>query len=519
MKKFRVFLALLLSALMLFGMAPLALAEETTEEPAAVEPLDFSEDMTGQLVIIHTNDSHARVDDNMGFSSVAALKAAYKKAGATVLLLDAGDTLHGKPMFNLSKGESAVEILNAAGYDAMAPGNHDFHYGAAQLKKLSAKMDFPLLAANVTRKGAAYFKTNVVIERDGLKIGIFGLATPETAYKTNPLNVEGLKFEAPIATARKQVRELQKKDVDYIIALCHLGLEGEYTTEKLAKAITGIDVIIDGHSHSVLEEGLVVKGTLIASTGEYIEKIGVVTITADGKASAQLVSAEQFSGKDAAVDKLINGLKKKTDDLLNVVVGSTSVDLDGERENVRTRETNLGNLIADAMLDATGADVAMNNGGGIRMTIPQGKITKAQILEVLPFSNYVVLKEVSGKDILTIMEMGIALYPEAAGGFPQVAGIRFEYDSSRAAGKRIVNAWIGGEKLVAAKKYTFATNDFLAAGGDGYDMLAKAKTLGEYSTLEDIVMDFLADNPDYVAQVEGRTINLNEAGQATEAAA
>lgn len=507
-KSMRKRMALLFSLLLLLSAFPVT----------ALALPDAQTDLSGQIIILHTNDTHSRVNDFMGFTAAAALKKAYEKAGATVLLLDAGDTLHGKPVFNLSSGDTAVQVLNAAGYDAMAPGNHDFNYGAARLKALSAKMNFPLLTANVRENGKPFTNANTIIEKNGHKIGIFGLTTPEAAHMTNPLNVVGITFEDPVKAAKAQVAELKAQGVDYIIALCHIGLEGSYTTDKIARAVPGIDVIVDGHSHTLLEKGKPVNNTVIASTGEYLQHVGLVSIAANGKITAELVSAEQFSGTSAEVDKLVNKLVKETNSKLKAVVGSTKVTLDGERANVRTRETNLGNLVADALRSATGADVAMNNGGGLRVTIPAGKITKAQVLEVLPFGNYAVLKEISGADILKIMEMGIGSYPEASGGFPQVSGISFTFDPQKPKGRRIVNAWINEKPLEKAKIYTFATNDFLSAGGDGYTMLASAKTLGEFPTLDEIVMDFLAKNKQYIAKVEGRIVNIREAKETEEAA-
>ena len=391
-------------------------------------------DMSGKTVIIHTNDSHSRVDENYGFTAVSALKKQYEAAGANVLVFDAGDTLHGMPVATMFEGESIVDILNLVGYDAMTAGNHDFNYGSDKLAELAGKMDFPVLAANVTYKetGEPLLGTNTVIMRGGIKFGVFGLASPETVYKTHPDNVAGLDFLDPIETASLQVAELNAQGCDYIICIGHIGLDEstEITSADICGAVDGIDVFIDGHSHTVLPQGMTVNGTVIASTGEYIKNIGVVTIdNATGAIEAGLVAeTDAYEGRDDAVDELIGGLRTELEALLGEVVGYTDVYLNGERQYVRTQETNLGDLAADALVYVSGADCAMTNGGGIRASIEVGDITKGDLVTVFPFGNYVVTKYVTGSAIHDMLEHGVRAYPESLGGFPQVSGIEFKFD-------------------------------------------------------------------------------------------
>lgn len=476
-------------------------------------------DLSGYTVILHTNDTHGRaVPDsyggNMGFTAVSALKKAAQKAGAEVILLDAGDTLHGLPFATLTDGESIVELMNLAGYDAMTPGNHDFNYGSETLKSLAATMRFPVLSANITLKsdGTKFFNGNTIIVKNGVKYGIFGVSTPEIAYKTNPNNVSTLNIGNPITAAKAEVAALQAAGADVIIALAHLGLDesSEFTSAMLAEQVDGVDLIVDGHSHSVLEAGKTVDSTLIVSTGEYIKNIGAVVIDKDGKMTAGLVNISQFTDTDPAIDKVVTEIAAKQEQQLSEVVGTTSVYLDGVRENVRTKETNLGNLTADAMRDATGADVAFTNGGGIRASIEIGDITKKDLVTVFPFGNYVVTKKVTGKMILDAMEVGVASYPETLGSFPQVSGITFKIDASKPAGSRITNAKIGGTAVDPNKTYLLASNDFIFAGGDGYTMFADVEVVNEYSALEEILINYIQKLGKVDIKTSGRIQVINE---------
>lgn len=461
------------------------------------------------VVIIHTNDSHGRVDDYMGFSSVSALKKDYEALGYSVLLLDAGDTLHGLPIATIDQGESIVSLMNLAGYDAMTPGNHDFNYGTARLTELTGMMYFPLISANVKVRetGVNLFMPYTVAQAGGKQIGVFGLSTPETAYKTNPANVESIAFADPIEAAKEIVAELKEQEVDVIVALSHIGLDeaSEITSEKIAAAVPGIDIIIDGHSHSLLPNGQTVGGTLIASTGEYIQNIGVVTLK-NGEKSARLVGPSDYTGKDPAIDAKIEQVKAQQDILLKEVVGRTAVDLDGERQSNRTGETNLGNLVTDAFRAATGADVALTNGGGIRASVPAGDITRGNLVTVFPFGNYVVTKKVTGAVLKEALEWGVKDYPNTSGGFPQVSGVTFRFDPEAPAGSRIYEIGIGGAALDPEAVYLLATNDFMANGGDGYTMLGAAEQVNEYGAMEEILIAYIQTQGEVAPEVEGRII-------------
>lgn len=488
----------------------------------------YADENVVTITIVHTNDTHSRVDSGVGFAKVAAKIKELKEENPNVMVVDAGDTLHGQPFATISKGESIIKVMNAVGYDVMTPGNHDFNYGQERLVELAKYAEFPIISANVIKQdGTTLLESYVIKEVGGLKIGIFGLSTPETAYKTNPKNVEGLTFENPVEVAKKMVEELKAKDVDAIIALVHLGIDKESvdTSYLLRDNVEGIDLIIDGHSHSKLEtidnEGKDVK---IVSTGEYNNNLGIVKLTfVDGELKD--VEPSVFSSEDAAeleadpeVSAIIEEVKEKNKEITSVVVGKTDVVLDGVREHVRAGETNLSNLITDAMLAASGADMAITNGGGIRASIDVGDITMEEIITVLPFGNYVVVKEYKGAQILAALEHGTKNYPEPAGGFAQVAGVTFTLDLNEEAGKRVKDVKIGNEPLDLEKTYKVATNDFMAAGGDDYTMLKEGKLVTELAALDEILIEYIKGLETIPAEVRPRmtVIEKVEAKQPAE---
>lgn len=491
----------------------LAIILTASNPVAAKESALEKTDLTGYTVVIHTNDTHGRAvpDESsgyMGFTSVSALKKLYEERGAEVILMDAGDTLHGLPIATLDKGVSIVNIMNLAGYDAMVPGNHDFNYGYDHLKTLEKLMEYDLISANTVDSdtGNNLFDESTIIEKNGIKYGVFGLTTPETAYKTNPKNVEGITFENPIVVAEEEVAKLKQEGAEIIIALTHIGLDtsSEFTTTKIAEQVDGIDLIVDGHSHTMLTEGLKVGDTLIVSTGEYIKNIGVVLIDKQGNMTPSLITPEQFKGTDVVVDEYTAQVVSEQDKILSEKVGETAVDLVGERDFVRTGETNLGDFVTDAFRDATGADIAITNGGGIRASIQTGAITRKDLVTVFPFGNYVVTKEITGQALKDALEVGVASYPESLGGFPQVSGVTFQIDTTKPAGSRAVNIKVNGKKLNLKAIYTMATNDFMAAGGDNYTMFGEFPTLNEYNAMEEIIMNYIKKTGVIKIQNQGR---------------
>ena len=511
-------------------------------------------DLSGQLVILHTNDSHGRIKEDgtsMGMSAVRYLANEYESAGAEVIILDAGDTLHGLPIVTATRGETAVNTMNAVGYSAMAPGNHDFNYGYEHILELEEEMNFPVLAANVTYEadGSLVFGDHIVITCGEYTIGVFGMATPETVTKTNPNNVVGLDFNEDnlAGIAQAQCDELKELGCDIIICLAHLGDDVSstpYRSTDVLEQVTDIDLWIDGHSHSVLNddgEAHLVNGTLVASTGEYTKNIGVVTY--DGaEFDAGLVhyadlcnTYEQdgeiitdFYGYDPEITALVQNYYDEMMEFYSEVVGHTDVLLNGTREFVRTQETNLGDLAADAILAAApNADFALTNGGGIRANIEIGDITRYDLFTVFPFGNMVATVELTGAQIVYILEAATHACPGIDGAFPQVSGITFEihtyieyegeYANPTNPGSRIQNVCINGEPIDLDATYVMATNDFLAAGGDTYAILAEnfensGILIG--INLEDALINYIQnidDNCAGYAEPAGRIVIVDEA--------
>lgn len=252
------------------------------------------------IIVLHTNDIHARIeasDESMGMAKLAAIVEEYRQSYDHVIVLDGGDTIHGLPIANVLQGRSVVDTMNAVGYDAMVPGNHDFHFGFSRLMELADLMEFSLVAANVTRGGSPVFLPHVIIERGPYQIGIFGLATPATLTTTNPRNIRGLTFEDMAAAAQVQVEQLQEQGVDLIIALGHVGLDGNYPSPEVVEQVSGVHLFVDGHSHHALASGQWHNNTLLVQAGQHLRYMGVVeiTMTPDGPAdmAAHLISRSE----------------------------------------------------------------------------------------------------------------------------------------------------------------------------------------------------------------------------------
>lgn len=494
-------------------------------------------DLEGKLVVIHTNDTHGRdLEGAYTTAAVAQLKQDLTAAGADVLLLSAGDASQGTPLVNLSMGSTAIDFMNLAGYDAMATGNHEFDWGLDNLKGLAQNADFPILAANLTytESGELVFDDSIVFTTDsGLKVGVFGLATPETATKAHPDKVKGVSFAAGqelYDVAQQQVDKLNAEGCDYIIALSHLGDSAESAPNRsvdLLDHVTGIDLMVDGHSHTTLPEGDTSHGdTLRVSTGEYLNNIGVVVYdAASDTETARLLSSTtegdqtvlDYTGSDPDVLAAIEAVNAEVEQELGKVFAKTEVLLNGERDpGVRTEETNLGNFAADAILwsarQALGedkVDLALTNGGGIRASIPVGDISMKTMKTVFPFGNEVATVTVTGAELLEALEAATFCTPTAVGAFPQVSGVQFTIDTTvpyengemypnstyyapAKPGSRIKNVTVNGQPLDLNAEYVVATNDFTAAGGDTYGAFLGKTPYKTGVALEQALVDYTA---------------------------
>ena len=509
-------LSLLMAVVMTFSLAVTANAAEET-----------AQDLNGDIVILHTNDVHGAI---AGYAKVAALKDAYEARGAYVLLMDAGDFIQGDPTVSTSEGATAVELMNLAGYDVVSLGNHEFDYGYQNLKDLEADADFAIVDANVLYNGRVAFEDNLVFTApDGTKIGVFGLDTPETATKAHPAKIQGVTFlagEDLYDCAQEQVDALTAEGCEYIICLGHLGIDDESAGNRsidLLENVDGIDLFIDGHSHSTRADLLdatdgtgMVGNTMVTSTGTKLESIGVVTIDAEGVITTSTTPVADLTAEDADVAARAAAIQKEIDDEYGTVFAKTEVALNGEREpGNRTEETNLGDLITDALVwgaerEGTEVDAAVTNGGGIRASIAAGDITKKDINTVLPFGNTLSIVQVTGAELLEALEASTCCTPTAIGGFPQVSGIEFTVDTTKAYDQgelypgstyygpksiqRVTIETVGGEPFDANATYTIATNDFMAAGGDTYYAFAAASVNYDLGiAMDEVVMDYITE--------------------------
>lgn len=518
----RKFLSVLLAMAMVLSLTVTGFA---IEDPAAATDAETKTEatMAGKTVILHTNDVHGAVE---GYAYIAALKADYEAKGAEVILVDAGDYSQGKTYVSVTKGADAVTMMNAAGYDVVTLGNHEFDYGYAQLKENMSKAKFKVVCADVfNENGTPIFDASYTYTtKSGVKVGFFGMETPETQTKANPALIKGLTFatgDAFTKAAADQVAAL--KDADVVICLAHLGIDAEsapYRSTDLYAAVKGIDFIIDGHSHTVMTKGE--KGEPIQSTGTAFANIGVIVIDNATKKieSNSLFEIKEDTAKDATVAAAAKTIVDRVDAEYDVVFAKSEVTLNGAKapNGNRDSETNNGDLITDAMLwkvmqnkegltvDADHV-VAITNGGGIRAAIEPGDVTKKDINTVLPFGNTVVTIYITGEELLEVLEA--STYSLPVGGFPQVAGINYTistavaydanaetYPASTYYGPKSINRVtinsINGKEFKADDTYAVVTNDFSAAGGDTYYAF-KAAT-AKFDTgipLDEAVMEYV----------------------------
>lgn len=513
----RKFLSVLLAMAMVLSLTVTSFAADTAADAKA--------EMAGKTVILHTNDVHGAVE---GYAYIAQLKADYEAKGAEVILVDAGDFSQGTTYVSSTKGADAVTMMNAAGYDVVTLGNHEFDYGYAQLKENMSKAKFKVVCADVFNEdGTPIFDASYTYTtKSGVKVGFFGMETPETQTKANPALIKGLTFadkDAFTKAAADQVAAL--KDADVVICLAHLGVDAEsapYRSTDLYAAVKGIDFIIDGHSHTVMTKGE--KGEPIQSTGTAFKNIGVIVIDDASKKieSNSLYEIKEDTAKDATVAAAAKVIVDRVNNEYGVKFATSKVELNGAKapNGNRDVETNNGDLITDAMRwkvlqnkDGLTVNedhvVAITNGGGIRAAIAKGDVTKKGINTVLPFGNTVAVVYVTGEQLLEALEASTFSTPTAVGGFPQVSGINFTIHTGKAYDKndttypestyygpktinRVVINSVNGKEFKANEVYAVVTNNFCAAGGDTYYAFKAASA--QFDTgipLDEAVMEYV----------------------------
>lgn len=465
------------------------------------------------VTILHLNDLHGYLEpteregsSSGGMARIATLveevRGWNQAHGNATLLVEAGDILQGTPMSMIYRGEPDVLCLNRLGLDWMTVGNHEFDFGQANLQKLRDLAKFPLLSANiyVESTGQRLTTPHVLFTLpDGTRGAALGLTSADTAVETLPANVAGLRFADPMAECGEQLKALAKQ-ASFLVAVTHLGYERDL---ELARRYPELDVIIGAHSHTEVQPPTQVGKTLVCQAGSYGRWLGQLDmLVREGDVARYRGFLRTIDGQvaeDPVMARLVEEYAGKLEAQLGKVVATSTVDLDGERDNVRSRETNLGNLVCDLFREYTGTQVALINGGGIRASIPAGPITIGDVLKVMPFSNLVATKRVTGKQLREALATA-AGFPRPSGGFLQVSGVEMVI-----VGGRLESVKVQGQPLAEDATYALATSEFLLSGGDGLEALARGeqpKYLG--FTDNAILSEMLARRGTVSPQVEGR---------------
>lgn len=499
--------------------------------PVQAQDGNASESTIFDVKIVHTNDIHARVEEDdynqvIGMDRLSGIAQTFTEGADGSLMLDSGDTFHGQPIATIVKGESVAKLMKACGYDAMTTGNHDWSYGKERLKELGGIANVKILSGNIKNAdGTSFFDTDELVKeitKNGktLKIGVFGVSDPEMKNKTTPSNVEGLDFQDAVAYAKGEAATLKAEGCDVVIALSHT-----LDPKNVAAQVDGVDLWLCGHEHIELSESVTTPDgskTYVSESGHYLNSVGLIdlncTMDEDGsvhvdyeKTSVDYEEAQNYP-KDASVTAVLDTIKAENETALNRVIGTSPVELDGVWEHIRIGQTNLGNVITDAYLLATGADIAFENAGGIRASIAAGTVTYGDVINVSPYGNYVVTKKLTGAQIKEMLESSLTIqkncivandsgewdaWPNDSGSYLQVGGIIVRFDPAQPAGARVLSVQKDGQELDDTKEYTVAVNNYLA-GSDSYPQLANAAEIGEYSCCEELLIQFFEQGSDAV---------------------
>lgn len=493
---------------------------------------------TYKLTILHTNDHHGHFKSSNYAGGLAAqstlvniVRAEVAEAGGYVLLLSAGDVNTGSPESDMLDAEPDFKAMNLIGYDVMTLGNHEFDKPREVLLKQKEWAEFPFISANIVKKdtGETLVEPYIIKEFDGLKVAILGLTTPRTTFLASPEHTADLEFKPAIEAAQEFVPKLQE-EADIVIALTHVGLHGEsggpYDEPgdlKLAEAVQGIAVIVGGHSHDAMEQAEVVGDTLIVQAGDWGKYVGRVDLTVDSETNKvteytyhllpvnktkrvtyndknYYMYADTGYIEDQAILEALTPYLAQSDELLSQPIGEALVRLDGDRNLVRSQETNMANLITDGMRAKTGADIAFQNGGGIRAPIEAGTITYRDVLTVQPFGNTLVIIDMTGAQVMEVLNYAATIDPEGGiGAFLHASGLTWTNNKGVPE-----NVMVGDAPIDLEKTYKVVTNNFMGAGGDGYEML---KDLPKYDTGfvdADALREYIEKAGKVEPKVEGR---------------
>ncbi len=503
--------SLFLSILMILSSSIYVFAAEDTS-------VEFS------VKIVHTNDIHARVQENassgiIGMPKLKSIIDDYTDGADMDLVLDSGDLFHGQSIATLVQGESVAELVKECGYDAMTAGNHDWNYGKDRLKELAEIAGLEMLTGNVVdENGNQFFNNSYYIEtaeKDGqeFKVGIFGVIDPSIYSDTAPTNVAGLTFTDPVEYANTAALELEAMDCDVVIGLTHT-----YDPAALASNVNGVDLWLAGHEHTDIDTSVTTPDgstAYVIENGYYLYEAGLIDLNctldlngnitdiecnADNAYYSDVSAYEDDQDVKAVLDKIIADESV----ILNQVVGSSPADLDGVWEHLRVDETNMGRAVTDAYLLETGADIAFENAGGIRASVSKGNVTYSDIIGISPYGNYIVTKQITGNQLKEVLETSIdiqtksiyayetgdnSIWPENSGSYLQVGGVTVEYNPSLEYGNRVLSVKVGGEPLKGDKLYTIATNNFVAVSSY-YPQIANAEETGEYSACDEALINY-----------------------------
>ncbi len=545
MKRWKRHFAFCLCAVIMVALA--ACGSAAAETAAAQGETGAPAEKNGDVMILYTSDIHCGVNQGFGLAGLQQVRDTLEAQGYTTLLVDNGDAIQGEAMGVVTRGAAMIELMNAMQYDAAIPGNHEFDYGADRFLELTKEADFPYLSCNLERNGERIFPAYIIREAAGMRIAFVGVTTPSTLTTSTPkffqdengtLIYDFLQDESGerlYAAVQKAVDDARAEGADYVFVLAHLGMHAAlspYTYADVLSHTNGIDVMLDGHSHDteqVVMQNSDGKTVVRSACGTKMESIGYSHISAkDGVVQTGIWSwpnddaAPELLGIRNSISDAVEAVSQKTRAQTDAPVARSDVFLtifDPEEADesgnpvrmVRRAETNLGDLIADALRVQTGADIGVCGGGAIRTSLEKGTISYGSILTVFPFQNQVAVLRATGQQILDGLEWGARMVPDEHGGFLQVSGLSYEIDVSVPSGcqkdgngmmtgiegaRRVGNVKVNGQPLDPEKTYAMAGTDYyLLNNGDGFTAFEGAEVLQDQFKLDSqLLIDYIVDD-------------------------